>query len=58
MGLQKAQIEKSISLAIGNAINRLPLLSKEDRLAVVNEYKEWLVDKEIKEEVMILKEIK
>ncbi len=57
MDLQQAQVEKSIALAIGNAVTRLPLLNERDRMAVVLEYKEWLADKTVQDEVMVLREL-
>ena len=58
MDLQEVQVEKSISLAINNAISRLHKLSHQDRKSLIYEYKEWLIAKEIVTDVIVLKEIK
>ena len=42
---------KSLEVALSHAFARLNQLEGEDRLAFANEYKEWLVDNEIKERV-------
>ena len=51
MSTQENQAMKSVEIAIDNALTRLQKLKGQDRLAFANEYKEWLVDEEIKEQV-------
>tara|TARA_B100000029_G_scaffold254553_1_gene251357 strand:- start:432 stop:629 length:198 start_codon:yes stop_codon:yes gene_type:complete len=51
MSTQEDQAMKSVEIAIDNALTRLQKLKGLDRLAFANEYKEWLVDEEIKEQV-------
>ncbi len=51
MSTQENQAMKSVEIAIDNALTRLQKLKGLDRLAFANEYKEWLVDEEIKEQV-------
>ena len=51
MSTQENQAMKSVEIAIDNALTRLQKLKGLDRLAFATEYKEWLVDKEIKEQV-------
>ncbi len=42
---------KSVEIALDNALVRLQQLKGPDRLAFAKEYKEWLVDEEIKEQI-------
>ena len=58
MHSQGSQLDESIQLALSNALSRLPFLKSEERLALVNEYREWLQDKTFSEEVMILRDSK
>ena len=51
MSLEENQAVRSIEIALDNALERLQELEGLDKLAFANEYKEWLVDKEIKEQV-------
>ena len=51
MSTKENQAMKSVEIAIDNALTRLQKLKGLDRLAFANEYKEWLVDEEIKEQV-------
>ena len=51
MSIQENQAMKSVEIALENALARLQELEGLDRLAFANEYKEWLVDKKIKEQV-------
>ena len=51
MSTQENQAMKSVEIAIDNALTRLQKLKGLDRLAFANEYKEWLVNEEIKEQV-------
>ena len=51
MSIQENQAMKSVEIALENALARLQELEGLDRLAFANEYKEWLVDKKMKEQV-------
>ena len=51
MSIQENQAMRSVEIALDNAMARLQELEGLDRLAFEKEYKEWLVDKEIKEQV-------
>ena len=42
---------KPIEVALDHALARLNNLEGEDRIALANEYKEWLADDELKEKV-------
>ena len=42
---------KSLEVALDHALDRLNQLEGKDRLAFASEYKEWLVDDELKERV-------
>ncbi len=51
MTIRNNELRESINLAIDNAINRLQHLEGKNRWAVVNEYKEWIADITIKDEI-------
>ena len=51
MSLEENQAVRSIEIALDNALARLQELEGLDKLAFANEYKEWLVDRKIKEQV-------
>ena len=51
MFTRESQLMKSLEVALDNAIARLNHLEGKDRLAFASEYKEWLVDQELKEHV-------
>ena len=51
MSLKASQAMKSIEVALDHALARLNNLEGEDRIALANEYKEWLADDELKEKV-------
>ncbi len=51
MSIQESQAMRSVGVAIDNALARLQELEGLDRIAFANEYKEWLVDKEITEQI-------
>ncbi len=51
MTIGNNELRESINLAIDNAISRLQYLEGKNRWAVVNEYKEWMSDIKIKDEI-------
>ena len=58
MPIESENVNESIQLAIDNAISRLHLLEGRNRWAIVNEYKEWIADATIKEEIWSMKYLK
>ena len=51
MSKQENQAMQSLRVALDNALARLNYLEGQDRIAFANEYKEWLADKVITEQV-------
>ena len=51
MSTGKSQAMKSVEVALDNALARLHKLEGKDRLAFASEYKEWLSDDQIREQV-------
>ncbi len=51
MSTRETQAMKSLEVALDNALSRLNQLKGKDRLALASEYKEWLVDDELTEQV-------
>ena len=51
MSTRVSQARKSLQVALDNALTRLNQLEGKDRLAFANEYKEWLADGELKEQI-------
>ncbi len=51
MSSRESQAMKSLEVALDHALVRLNQLEGKDRLAFASEYKEWLVDDELREKV-------
>ncbi len=51
MSSRESQAMKSLEVALDHALSRLNDLEGKDRIAFESEYKEWLVDDELKEKV-------
>ena len=51
MSSHKTQAMKSLEVALDHALSQLNRLKGKDRLAFASEYKEWLADDELKEQV-------
>ncbi len=51
MSSRESQAMKSLEVALDHALARLNDLEGKDRLAFASEYKEWLVDDELREKV-------
>ena len=51
MSSREGNAMKSLEVALDHALDRLNQLKGKDRLAFASEYKEWLVDDELKERV-------
>ena len=51
MSCRKTQAMKSLQVVLNHALARLNDLDGKDRLAFAKEYKEWLADDELKEQV-------
>ena len=51
MSSREGQAMKSLEVALDHALTRLNQLKGKDRLAFASEYKEWLVNDELKESV-------
>ena len=51
MSKRESQAMHSVEVALDNALIRLTQLEGKDRLAFASEYKEWLADDELKEQV-------
>ena len=51
MSSREVQAMKSLEVALDYALARINQLKGKDRLAFASEYKEWLVDDELKEKV-------
>ena len=51
MSKRESQAIRSLEVVLDYAISRLEKLEGNDKIALENEYKEWLVDEELKEQV-------
>ncbi len=51
MSSNESQAMKSLEVALDHALFRLNQLEGKDKIAFANEYKEWLIDDELKETV-------
>ena len=51
MSMRESQAMKSLEVALDNAISRLDQLEGKDRIAFASEYKEWLADNYLREQV-------
>ena len=51
MSFREIQAMKSLEVALDYALSRLNKLEGKDRLAFASEYKEWLADDQLKEQV-------
>jgi len=51
MPSEESQALKSLQVALDHALSRLNELEGKDRMAFAIEYKEWLADDELKEQV-------
>ena len=58
MQLDEPRLKQSIEEAVSNAIRRLHVVDGLNRWAVISEYKEWLVESTIQDEVWCLKYIR
>ncbi len=54
--IEGSNAEKSVELAMNNAIERMHTLEGADRWAIITEYKEWLSIPQIQDEVLIIRD--
>ncbi len=58
MTINHLKAEISVEMSLNNAVDRMRILKGKDRLALINEYREWLTTPNIEEEVLIIRNMK